>query len=127
LASLKWVPGRLYQAAEDAAFKTSHFRNQECPGEKLDCGLSACLFRFNVLRTLKSNGVETETDEGEWTLDSLPFLGMSFLFEDQHVRILKGRNGELPGCGTRISDADFTTNWQNHTSERINPFIRKLI
>src|SRR4051794_40886409 len=80
LSDLKWVPGRLYEAAEHAAFKTSQFRNQESPGEKLDCGLSACLFRFYALRTLRSGGIEAEDEQSDWTLDFLPFLGISFLF-----------------------------------------------
>jgi len=100
IEGLKWVPGKLYEAAEHAAFKTSQFRNQEAPGEKLDCGLSACLFRFYALRTLSSGGIEPEDEDGDWSLDNVPFLGMSFLFEQQHIRILKGPNGSLPGCGT---------------------------
>ena len=100
LAALKWVPDRVYAAAEDAAFRTSQFRDQESPGTKLDSGLSACLFRFHALRMLRSAGLEAQEDEFEWALDPLPFLGISFLFEEQHVRILKGPNGALPGCGT---------------------------
>jgi hypothetical protein len=93
------VPLILYQSLERAASKTASFRDVECPNEKLDEGLAATLLRFYAKRYLSDAGIEAQLDK-DWTLDWLPFLGMSFHHNGYHVRILKGSGGCLPGCGT---------------------------
>ncbi len=97
LVNLGRVPLVLYQALEDAAEKTSEFRDRECPGERLDEGLAATLLRFHAKRFLKLEGIDAQDEE--LTLDWLPFLGISFHYTGYHVRILKGADGCLPGCG----------------------------
>jgi hypothetical protein len=99
LAALNRVPATLYNGLEHAAFKTSSFREVECPGERLDGGLSASLFRFHGIRHLHKEGIEAAADEFKWTFDRLPFMGISFHYEQLHVRVLKGPGGSLPGCG----------------------------
>jgi hypothetical protein len=100
LAALGRVPATLYNGLEHAAFRTSSFRDAECPGERLDGGLSASLFRFHGIRHLHKEGIEAVADEFRWTFDRLPFMGISFHYERLHVRVLKGPGGSLPGCGT---------------------------
>ncbi len=100
LAALGRVPVSLYTGLEHAAFKTGSFRDAECPGERLDGGLSAGLFRFHGIRHLRSEGIDAAADEFKWTFDRLPFMGISFYYERFHIRVLKGPGGSPPGCGT---------------------------
>ncbi len=93
------VPLVLYQSLEQAASKVATFREAECPGERLDDGLAATLIRFHVKRFLDSKGINAQLDE-DWSMEKLPFLGISFHYNGYHVRILKGPSGNLPGCGT---------------------------
>jgi hypothetical protein len=93
------VPLNLWQALEQSASKTAAFREAECPGEKLDEGLAATLLRFHAKRFLDTQGLDAQLDD-DWSLDWLPFLGISFHYGGYHVRILKGSGGCLPGCGT---------------------------
>src|SRR5437899_152457 len=90
LADLGRVPSILYRGLEHAAFKTGNFRDEECPTESLDRGLSATLFRFHGIKFLCREGIDAQQDEFQWTFDRLPFLGISFHFDRVHVRILKG-------------------------------------
>lgn len=92
------VPSILWRGLEHAAFRTSAFREAECPGRRLNSGLSATLFRFHAIEFLRNEGVEAQTD-GTWRFNAIPFLGISFYYNDLHVRILKGHEGLLPGCG----------------------------
>ena len=87
----------LYQGLESAAAKTSAFRDAESPEQRIDEGLAASLVRFHVLKYLKGLGVEAVEDE--WDLDCLPFMGIAFHYAGYHVKVLKGPNGSLPGCG----------------------------
>jgi hypothetical protein len=107
LADLGQVPSILYRGLEHAAFKTASFRDEECPDEPLDCGLSATLVRFHSTRFLRREGIDAQQDEFKWTFDRLPFLGISFYFDRVHVRILKGRGGCPPGCGGSRKKARF--------------------
>lgn len=93
------VPLVAYQCLEKGASKTASYRDAECPNERLDDGLAAGILRFHTLRELKGMGIEAREDE-DWSLDWLPFLGISFHYNGYHVRILKGSGGCLPGCGT---------------------------
>jgi len=99
MAHLGRVPLILYQGSEHAAAKVAAFREAECPGERLDDGLAATLMRFHLKRFLDSKGIDAQLDE-DWSLEKLPFLGISLHYNDYHVRILKGAGGILPGCGT---------------------------
>jgi hypothetical protein len=99
LQNLGRVPLVLYRALEHGASKTASFRDAECPTERLDEGLAATLLRFHAKRFLVSEGIDVKSDE-DWSLDWLPFLGISFHYNGYHVRILKGSGGCLPGCGT---------------------------
>ena len=98
LRNLGRVPLGLYGAFEYAASKVAEFRGAQCPGELLDECLSACLFRFHALRFLRTQGIDAQADE-DFSLDRLSFLGISFHYAGYHVRVLKGPDGELPGCG----------------------------
>jgi hypothetical protein len=91
---------------ESGAAKTASFREAECPGDTLDAGMAAMLLRFHAKRGLKEKGIEAELD-GDWTLEALPFLGISFHCNGYHVRILKGSGGVLPGCGTSEKKKNF--------------------
>ena len=95
--NLAKIPLNLYQGLEAAASKTAAFRELESPNERIDEGLAASLVRFYVLKYLKGLGVEAV--EEDWDLDSLPFMGISFHYAGCHVKVLKGPNGCLPGCG----------------------------
>jgi hypothetical protein len=107
LSDLGGVPSILYRGLEHAAFKTGSFRDEQCPSEPLDGGLSASLFRFHGIRFLRREGIEAQQDEFRWTFDRLPFLGISFHYDQMHVRILKGPKGCLPGCGTSSKKSRF--------------------
>jgi hypothetical protein len=93
------VPLVLWQTLGLGAAKTSDFRDAECPGERLDEGLAATMLRFHAKRALNEKGIDAQFDD-DWSLDWLPFLGISFHYNGYHVRILKGSGGILPGCGT---------------------------
>src|SRR5947209_881841 len=98
LKNLARVPLGLYGAFEHAASKVAEFRETQCAGERLDECLSACLFRFHALRYLQKQGIDAQADD-DFNLDKLAFLGISFHYAGYHVRVLKGPDGELPGCG----------------------------
>lgn len=87
----------LYRALEDGAYKVSAYRDVEFPNETLDAGFAASILRCHSSRTLR--GVGTDFQSEEWVEDKIPFMGMSFYYKQWHIRILKGPNGELPGCG----------------------------
>jgi len=99
LNNLGRVPLGLYKAFEHASSKVAEFRDTHSPGQRLDECLSACLFRFHSLEFLKTEGIDAEADD-DFSLDNLSFLGISFHYAGYHVRVLKGPDGELPGCGT---------------------------
>ena len=96
---LEDVPSILFQALEHAAYQTSIFKMHASPKKRLDAGLAASLFRFYAIGYLKEHGIEARQDAWKWTLNTLPFLGISFYYNGYHVRILKGPGGALPGCG----------------------------
>ena len=98
MAHLNRVPLIAYQALEFGAAKTASYRDGEGPGERLDEGFAASMVRFHVKRFLKDKGIDAELED-DWTLDFLPFLGLSFHSAGYHVKILKGAGGVLPGCG----------------------------
>jgi hypothetical protein len=99
LKSLERIPDILYRGLEHAAFKTSTFRDAECPNEPLDGGLSASLLRFHAIRYLQGKGINALPDDPAWHFDHLSFMGIAFYYNQQHVRVLKGPQGSLPGCG----------------------------
>jgi hypothetical protein len=92
------VPTILWHALEQAASETSAFKESKSPKRWLDSGLSASLFRHFAIDYLRGEGMDAQLD-GKWRFNHLPFLGISFHFNRYHIRILKGRNGLLPGCG----------------------------
>lgn len=106
MRNLGRVPLILYRALEEGASKTASFREAECPDQRLDEGLAATLLRFHAKRFLDHEGIDTQLDE-DWSLDWLPFLGISFHYNGYHVRILKGSGGCLPGCGTSEKKIQF--------------------
>jgi hypothetical protein len=99
LATLNRVPFIAYQALEFGAAKVAAYRDSECPEERIEEGLAASLLRFHAKKSLSDKGIDAQL-ENDWTLDSLPFLGLSFHYGTYHVKILKGVGGVLPGCGT---------------------------
>jgi hypothetical protein len=90
----------ILKGLENGAYKASAYRDQECPNEPLDAGFAASILRFHSSRLIKTIGSDFQLED--WIEDSMPFMGMSFYYRKNHVRILKGPNGELPGC----SDSD---------------------
>jgi hypothetical protein len=98
LRELERLPLHLYQAFEYGASKTAEYRQAEYPNGRLDECLSACIFRFHALLFLKNQGIEALPD-ADFSIEQLPFLGISFHYNDYHIRVLKGQDGELPGCG----------------------------
>ena len=87
----------IYKALENGAYKVSSYRDLEAPKEFLDAGFAASILRFHSSRVIKNIGTDFQAED--WIEDSIPFMGMSFYYKKYHVRILKGPNGELPGCG----------------------------
>jgi hypothetical protein len=105
MQTLGGLPLALWQALDLGASKTAAYRDAECSDERLEEGFSATILRFHAKRHLEKAGIEAQLDE--WTLDWLPFLGMSFHYNGYHVRILKGSGGKLPGCGTSEKKKNF--------------------
>lgn len=99
LVQLEHVPEVLYHALEFAASKTCEYKNAEFPISKFDVHLAAAMFRAKAIQYLKEHDIDAREDGCNWAFNDLPFAGISFYYNNQHVRILKGRNGELPGCG----------------------------
>jgi hypothetical protein len=99
LSDLERVPDILYRGLEYGAFKTSSFREAEFPKRKLDACLSASVFRAHAIDFFKREGLDAQPDGFQWTFNNLPFLGISFYYNQLHVRILKGPDALLPGCG----------------------------
>lgn len=93
------VPQILYRGLEYGASKTSEFREREFPRKKLDACLSASIFRAHGIEYLRREGIDAQPDGFKWMFNNLPFLGISFYYNRMHVRILKGPDGILPGCG----------------------------
>jgi len=98
MANLRRVPLVVYQVLERAASKTASYRDAEFSEQRLDEGFAATMLRAHAIKSLKESGIDAEPDD-DWTLDSLPFLGISFHYNGYHVKILKGSGGVLPGCG----------------------------
>ncbi len=98
MATLGRVPLILYQGLEQAAAEVAAFRDANCPGEQIDEGLTASLVRFHLQRYLKRVGIESQL-ECDWSINRLPFMGISFHYGSYHVKVLKGAKGCLPGCG----------------------------
>lgn len=99
LQQLGAVPAHLYGAFEHAGYRTSQFRDAECPAQPMDAGVAATLMRFWVMPFLQNDGLDPRVDEEEWISNQLAFLGISFYYKQLHVRVLKGCDGTLPGCG----------------------------
>jgi hypothetical protein len=99
LQSLGRVPEILYRGLEYGASKTSEFRQREFPRKRLDACLSASIFRAHGIEYLRREGIDAQPDGFKWMFNNLPFLGISFYYNQMHVRILKGPDGILPGCG----------------------------
>lgn len=97
LATLGDIVPTIYKALENGAYKVSSYRESEAPNELLDAGFAASILRFHSSRDIKNIGIDFQSED--WIEDSIPFMGMSFYYKKCHVRILKGPNGELPGCG----------------------------
>ena len=97
LKTLDEIIPTIQKGLENGAYKVSAYRDQEAPSEMLDAGFAATLLRFHSSRVIKTIGTDFQLED--WIEDSIPFMGMSFYFKRCHVRILKGPNGELPGCG----------------------------
>src|SRR5712664_3963 len=87
----------LYRALENGAYKVSAYRDAEFQGESLDAAFAASILRCHSSRMLKTVGTDFQVED--WVEDQIPFMGMSFYYKNCHIRILKGPNGELPGCG----------------------------
>jgi hypothetical protein len=100
LETLNDIVPVILKGLENGAYKASAYRDQECPSEPLDAGFAASILRFHSSRLIKTIGSDFQLED--WIEDSMPFMGMSFYYRKYHVRILKGPNGELPGC----SDSD---------------------
>jgi hypothetical protein len=96
-ATLSDIMPVVLKALENGAYKVSAYRDQECPQELLDAGFAASFLRFHSSRVIKTLGTDFQMED--WIEDSIPFMGMSFYYKKYHVRILKGPNAELPGCG----------------------------
>jgi len=107
LHNLEEVPTILFQALEHAAYKTSEFKEKASPTKRLDAGLAASLFRFYATGYLNDHGIRARADAWKWTFNSLPFLGISFFYNEYHVRVLKGPGGALPGCGLSLRKRRF--------------------
>ena len=108
IQGLECVPEVLYQALEHAAFKTKEFKDLHFPAQpKLDACLTAAVFRAHVIQYLKGKGIEAREDAGKWAFKLLSFCGISFYYNHKHIRILKGPNGILPGCGHSKSRKKF--------------------
>lgn len=98
--SLESVPEILYQGLEKAALKTKEFKERDFPKKKrLDACLMAAVFRAHAIEFLREHGIKAREDAHKWSFHHLPFCGISFYYKRRHVRILKGPDGELPGCG----------------------------
>jgi len=102
----------LYKGLEGGAYKVAAYRDQEFPNETLDAGLAASILRCHSSRFIRTIGTEFSMEE--WIEDHIPFMGMSFYYKGYHVRIRKGPNGELPGCG----DSDKIRRFYNQLSTR---------
>jgi hypothetical protein len=87
----------IYKGLEIGAYKVAEYRDREFPKETLNSGLAACILRCHGSRLIRTIGTEFEFED--WVEDSIPFMGMSYHYRGYHVRIRKGPNGELPGCG----------------------------
>lgn len=100
MESLERVPEVLYQALEHAALKTKEFKDHHFPKKKrIDACLSAAVFRAHAIEYLRGHGIDAREDAHKWSFRYLPFCGISFYYNRRHVRILKGPEGVLPGCG----------------------------
>lgn len=106
MSNLGRVPLILYQSIEHGASKVASYRDAECPNEPLDDGMAATMLRFHTIRALRDKGIDAQLDE-DWSLEWLPFLGISFHCNRYHIRILKGSGGVLPGCGSSKKKASF--------------------
>jgi hypothetical protein len=105
MSRLGRVPVLLYRALEHGAVKVATYRDAEFSNERMDEGLAATMLRAHSRRFLKDNGVHA-VDE-DWLLDNLPFIGLSFHYDQLHVRVLKGSRGNVPGCGNSIPKLNF--------------------
>lgn len=100
LANLQRVPEILYRGLEYGAYKTSAYRDTEFPEKKkLDACLSASMLRAHAIEFLRKEGLDAREDGCHWKFNDLPFCGISFYFNGYHVRVLKGPDGVMPGCG----------------------------
>jgi hypothetical protein len=99
IGNLERVPEILYRGLEYGAYKTSAFRDVEFPKKRLDACLSASIFRAHGIDFLRREGIDAREDGCRWMFNNLPFLGISFYYNRMHVRVLKGPDGLLPGCG----------------------------
>lgn len=87
----------IYKGLENGAYKAAAYRDQEFQKEVLDAGLAASILRCHSSRLIRSIGTDFQFED--WVEDHIPFMGMSYFYKGYHVRIRKGPNGELPGCG----------------------------
>ncbi len=126
IENLGRVPTILYHALEDAAFKARSAQDREFPGEKVDPGLSAAWFRAHALRNLRAEGIDAQEDKCKWTFNRIPFSGISFYFKDRHIRVLKGCEGILPGCGYSLKKKRFYNQVSSSYLETNKPVQTKL-
>jgi len=99
LQNFEHLPDYLYGALEAAASKCRDYKDAEFPKTKFDAHVAAAMFRAQSIKYLRDKGIDAREDGCYWAFNNLPFAGISFYYKNQHVRILKGRDGVLPGCG----------------------------
>ena len=108
--TLDRVPEILYRGLEYGASKTSEFRQREFPRKRLDACLSASIFRAHGIEYLRREGIDAQPDGFKWMFNNLPFLGISFYYNQCTCESSKAQTVFFPAADVPERSTDSTTN-----------------
>jgi hypothetical protein len=97
LDALGPIPNLLYRALEFGTIQNRTYWDQLCGGERPGLHVREMLVRHQAKRFLLREQIPVEEDR--FSVETEPLVALVFRYEDIAVRVLKGRNGIVPGCG----------------------------
>jgi hypothetical protein len=109
LAALGPVPNLLYRAIEFGANQNRAYSDMLCDRETPQSHIREMIVRHQVKRYLEKYRINVEEDR--LNVGNEPLMGLFFRFRVYQIRILKGPNGEIPGCGVSKNRRRFYSQW----------------
>jgi hypothetical protein len=102
----------LFRALEFGAVKNHAYFDEISDGEKPRPYVREIIVKDHAHRHLRDHGVSVEEDH-LWVLQE-PLRALAVRYNDTHLRVLKAKNGRVPGCGNQRIRRRFYNQWPSH-------------